>query len=321
MATFYSVLGLTLECNRPLPHLGPVPAAGGETLAVDLGHAPPELLAADDWQVFFESPTMDERGELELTIRRRAAGDAFHLRFCDRIEFFIDDGGRRLSACWDEPHTLEDVATYLLGPVMGFLLRLRGIISLHASAVVVDGRAVALAGPPGAGKSTTAAAFAHRRYPVLTDDITTLKPSGEDFFVQTDSPRLRLWPEAIELLSGSSEAFPRLAPTWNKRCLDLEQHGYRTAREPALLAAVYLLDGEPAQRPEIRGVRGGRGLIALIANAYANLSPDPPMRAHEFDVLSRLFARVCVRRVHRPAAGLSPAELCDLIAGDFRRLQ
>ncbi len=315
MATRYSVLGLTLECNRPLP-LDPAPEARGETLAVELGRAPAELLEAGDWQAFFASPLTDEHGEPFLEIRRRPG--AFHFRYGDGTEFFLDAQGRRLWAVWQEPYVLEDVATYLLGSVLGFLLRLRGIICLHASAVVAGGRAIAFAGPQGAGKSTTAVAFAQRGYPVLTDDITTLEPSGRDFVVQAESRRLRLWPGSLELLHGSSEALPQVSPAWDKRLLDLEEHGYCNAREPCPLAAVYLLDGEASQRPEVREVRGAGGLIALVANAYANLSPDPPMRAHEFDVLSRLLARIPVRRVHRPAAGLPPAELCDLIAGDYR---
>ena len=42
---------------------------------------------------------------------------------------------------------------------MGFVMLLRGIVCLHASAIAIDDEAIALLGPAGSGKSTTAAAF------------------------------------------------------------------------------------------------------------------------------------------------------------------
>ena len=51
-----------------------------------------------------------------------------------------------------------------LGPVFAFVLRLRGAVTFHASAVRI-GDAVAFLGPQGAGKSTTAAALALRGCP------------------------------------------------------------------------------------------------------------------------------------------------------------
>ncbi len=321
MESLYSVLGVTLECDRPLPHLGigPPPASPSpSTLKVQLGHVPAELVAGD-WRPYFDSPGVDERGEHLLRIARRATDGAYRLRYLDGTEFFLDGAVSRVWVRWSEPATLEDAATYLLGPTLGLVLRLRGVTLLHASAVVIDGRAIAIAGPAGAGKSTTAAAFAQRDYPVLTDDIVALESSGEDFLVQADCSLLRLWPDS-ELLGGSAEALPRLALGWEKRFLDVEKHGYRAARRPYPLGAVYLLGGEPAaEGPEVRELTTREGVIALVANAYANLFADSQMRGRELDVLARLVRELPVCRLHKPQTGLDPAALCELIAGDFRR--
>jgi serine kinase of HPr protein (carbohydrate metabolism regulator) len=59
--------------------------------------------------------------------------------------------------------------------MMGFVLLLRGCISLHACAVAIDDRAVAIVGPAGAGKSTTAAALADQGYSILAEDVVTLQ--------------------------------------------------------------------------------------------------------------------------------------------------
>src|SRR4029077_52896 len=96
-------------------------------------------------------------------------------------EFAIDAGGKRIEVRWADSTTLENARSYLLGPVLGFLLRLRGVTCLHASAVAVDDFAVAIAGPPGSGKCTTAAAFARRGHAVLSDDVVPLLERGDSF--------------------------------------------------------------------------------------------------------------------------------------------
>src|SRR5436190_10425745 len=67
-----------------------------------------------------------------------------------------------------------------------------GELVLHASAVVIDGAAIAFLGPTRRGKSTLAAAFAKARYPFLTDDGLILDQDGEDYLVRPRAPVLRL---------------------------------------------------------------------------------------------------------------------------------
>src|SRR5690348_16585408 len=102
---------------------------------------------------------------------------------------------------------------------MGFVLRLRGALCLHASSVAVGDSAVALVGLPGAGKSTTAAAFACAGFSVLSDDVVALADEGPQFYVHPGYPRVNLWPDSVQELFGSEDALPRITPTWDKRYL------------------------------------------------------------------------------------------------------
>ena len=63
-------------------------------------------------------------------------------------------------------------------------------------------RAAVLAGPPGAGKSTLAAAFARFGYAVLSDDVAVLEQLEGALHVQPAYPQLRLWPDSVALLFG-----------------------------------------------------------------------------------------------------------------------
>ena len=246
----------------------------------------------------------------------------FGFFYADGIRFAVDRRGCKMWADWSENSTLADACTYLLGPLMGFVLRLRGTICLHASAVSVDDRAIAFVGLPGAGKSTTAAAFACAGYPVISDDVVALADHEEQFLVQPGYPRVNLWPDSVSRLFGAEDALPRITPTWDKCYLPLGQNGHGFASTPLPLEAIYILDSrdETLTAPIIEEVSGQEAFMALAANTYVNYLLDQDMRRKEFDVLGRLVASIPIRRVRPPARPSAIFNLCEATAADARRL-
>ena len=234
----------------------------------------------------------------------------------------VDRFGTSVSATWSSEATIDDTATYLLGPVLGFVLLLRGIHSFHASAVAVGTRAIALVGPAGAGKSTTAAAFAGLGYHVLSEDVVALAPRDGDFYVQPAYPCIRLWPESVAALFGAPDALPLLTPNWDKRYLDLSNRSHRFQQDPLPLAALYVLgdrsDNPTAPRVETMPPRAA--MIELTGNAYVPYLKDKAARIGEFVLLRQVIARVPVRRVipHRDPDRI--ALLCEVILDDFAEL-
>jgi hypothetical protein len=273
-------------------------------------------------RILYVSPVLDERGDPNLTVARLAQNDSVAFFYSDGARFIVDRLGREVCADWPDNYTLEDACTYLLGPVLAFVLRLRGVNCLHASAVVVDGRAIALFGLAGAGKSTTAAAFAHRGYPVLSDDVAVLADLADRFLVQPGYPRINLWPDSVRTLFGTEDALPRITPTWDKRYLALGQNGHRFQSSPLPLGAIYILGEREAglTAPVIEEVVGSEAIMTLVSNTYVNYLLDRDMRAHEFDVLSRVLAGVPVRRVRSAADTSKIFALCESIAADASQL-
>src|SRR6185295_15198902 len=106
-------------------------------------------------------------------------------------------------------------------------------------------------------------------YPVLSVDVTTLG-SGPPFVVQPGYPRVNLWPEALSSLQSITDFFPKIAPTWNKRYLDLKQHGDRFFSEPAPLGGVYVLGNRSnsASAPRVEKLNHGDALISLLTHAH-----------------------------------------------------
>jgi hypothetical protein len=250
------------------------------------------------------------------------------MAYRDGTEFVVDREGTQIWATVPTEATLEDTATYLLGPVLGFVLRLRGTTCLHASSVAVRNRAVAFLGPAGAGKSTTAAAFARRGHPVLADDVCALLDRQDAIWVQPAYPHLRLWPDSVRCLFGSPDALPRLTPAdgasawWDKRFLNLAEHNGSFQREPLPLAGIYVL-GEhatDARAPFIEPLTAHRALMALVANTYSNYLLDAGMRAQEFEWLGRVVAGVPLRRLTSHADPAHLSRLCEVVIEDVEAL-
>jgi hypothetical protein len=266
----------------------------------------------------YVSPDRDEAGRPVLTVERLGGDRVFRLRYADDIEFIVDGAGREIWSTWPEPWTVDDVATYLLGSVFAFTLRRRGVTCLHASAVALEDRAIAVVGGLGAGKSTLAAAFATRGCAVISDDIVALSRIADEYVVHPGPPRIRLWPDSVRALYGSTDALPRLTPTWDKRFLDLTGAQYRLETRALPLTAIYVL-GEraaPEALPRVERLSAPAGLMAMVANTQANRLLDARMRAQEFQCLGRVVASLGVRRVVPPDDLDRLPALCDLLVDD-----
>jgi len=324
LSVLHLAYGLRISSDLVLPGLPVLPETATIDVQIRLKDSCvfPAKIPAPTGQIVYVSPNRDEQGFPTLTVARLSGDRYIGFFYNDGARFAVDAEGREVYADWPDRYTLEDACTYLLGPVLAFVLRLRGVTCLHASAVVVDGRAIALFGLAGAGKSTTAAAFALQGYSVLSDDVAVLADLGDRFLVQPGYPRINLWPDSVRTLFGSEDALPRITPTWDKRYLALDQNGRRFQSSMLPLGAIYILGEREAEltAPVIEEVVGGEAIMALVANTNANYLLDCDMRAREFDVLSRLLAGVPVRRV-RPAANSSEIfTLCESIAADARQL-
>jgi hypothetical protein len=257
-----------------------------------------------------------------LTVTRHGEPDCFEFVYADGTRFVVSADAKHVWGNFLPPLTLEDLATYLLGPIMGFLLRLRRRTCLHASAVRIGDSGLTMVGDAGFGKSTTAAALALRGMPVCSEDIVPLVEADGRFEISPGYPRVCLWPDSVEMLLGSKDALPLLTPVWDKRYLPLDGKRARFADENLPLGMIYLfgarVDSESA--PRVEELRPKDALLELVQNTYMNWLPDPEQRAREFDVLARLVDAVPVRRIVPHTDPRKIGALCDLLIHDANRV-
>jgi hypothetical protein len=250
------------------------------------------------------------------TLTSFGSDEFFELAYGDGARFVIDGAGTRLSAVGPPSLSVDDLATYFRGPVMGFALRRRGIIPLHAAAASIGAHAILFCGATEAGKSTTAAALALRGVPILSDDIAALREEDSRFQVEHGYTWICLWPDAVLNLFGRSDALPPLTSTWEKRYLPLGSGSFEPVRRP--LSAIYLLSPrtkEPSA-PRVEGISAREAVLELVQNTYMNWLLDRRQRAAELDFLSRLASNVSVRRLIPHADPARIDQLCDLIVRD-----
>jgi hypothetical protein len=325
LSEFYVVYGVRIATNLPLPGFAARIPPENVDLEIRLKreHSLLTRLPDSGGGFFYTSSTCDDDGKPSLKVCTLDGGNYFGFFYCDGARFAVERHGREVWADWPDNYTLEDACTYLIGPVIAFALRLRGVISLHASAIAVGDHAVALFGVAGAGKSTTAAAFALRGFSVLSDDVVALADQGDRFLVQPGYPRVNLWPDSVRLLFGSEHTLPRITPTWDKRYLALDRDNCQFQETPLPLGAIYVLGEREANltTPVVEELAGHEALATLVTNTYVNYLLDREMRSREFDVLGRVVAAVPVRRVRAAADPSKLSELCEVIASDASSLR
>lgn len=318
----YLCSGLNLQAERPIPWLLVQPLDSPVDVRVSFEEMPSwaDAFSGNDTRLRYESGGRDDRGIPTLQVVE-LEGRGIMFRYGDGIEFLIDRAGTQVWVRWPEPFTIEDATTYLLGPIVGWLLRLRGVIPLHASAVAVDGRAVAFLGPAGSGKSTLAAGFAELGFAVLSDDVLALHQRLDIIEAVPSYPVLRLWPDSARLLFGSPHALPPLTPNWEKRGLDLTRSGYAFGDRPLPLAALYTIDGrDDGVRLRVEDVPGKRSIVSLAANTYLAYLLDRGMRAREFVFLAAVLRRVRLRRLSVHLESVEVLDLCRGLAAEVSEL-
>ena len=321
MDTLHTAFGLKICSNIAIPGLVSqnVPGAAAD-LRVHLGLSPysETRIQSGLEELTYVSPYADDAGNPGLRIWKSPDDLYLRLEYFDGTQFWLERAGKEIWATWLEASTLEDACSYLVGPVLGLLLRLRGITCLHASAVTLEDCSVAFVGAEGAGKSTTAAAFALEGHGVLSDDVVALAENASEFVVLPAYPHLCLWPESVTMLFGGPDALPHFSKNWEKKRLLLGERQTRFESRPVPLGAVYFLGGRRSQAaPVVEAVRPQTALLALVADTFANKVLDREMRAKEFDVLGRLVTSVPVRQVFPHDDPARIHDLCRVIREDF----
>ncbi len=322
----YFVYGLRISTSQPVNGLPRRPFDGPPDVRLEIRgpgawtFAPiPDDLPLDG---------VKRMGEQWHSLKVWQAGETVHVRYMlngEQVDFAISAAGNRVRVIWSKDFPADDVPAFFLGPVIGCVLRLRGVVALHAGVVAIGDVAIAVLGDKGAGKSTLVGALAQQGFPVLSDDVAPLFERGEQFWVHPGYPRLRLWPATAEWLGIFSLNLPRVESIFEKRYFDLtvdpSANEWRFCEKSCPLAAAYMLDtpqdGIPVELSQESAVSG---LNTLLRNTYADYVLGQSERLQQFMLLVQLASQIPIRRIHRPDNLQQLPQICAAIVDDVRSL-
>jgi hypothetical protein len=132
----------------------------------------------------------------------RLVGRRFYLEVPGVLRLMVE-GGRDIVAEPLEAASDADIAPFILSTGFAAILHQRQLLALHAATVAWQGRAIALCGATGMGKSTLAATLCRAGAGFVGDDIAAIRTDAPDGvpMVWPDGRQHRLWADAIEHLA------------------------------------------------------------------------------------------------------------------------
>lgn len=313
LSSWYMMYGMRVRSDFPLP-MAPEPAlASGDTgpdlvfvRAGGLGDAPePEGDIAGTLTC--------EHGTVQAVIHQGSTGSWLTNNGIGVCHLLAD--GQRVNVYPDPDADPGLLGLLLAGQVPIYAIARRGIWSLHASAVVVDGKALAFLGPHGQGKSTMAAAFLKRGVEQLTDDALALHEM-DGAVVGVAGPRfIKLWSESAGGTLALGDDIPSLVGTDGKKRVEVAGRFPTAARAP--LGALYLLErfdaGHGPAEVTIAPVRPRDAIAALLGHLSTSMFLQPRETATLLPMLSRLVAQAPLWRLRYPSGYEHQGAIVDAV--------
>jgi len=201
---------------------------------------------------------------------------------------------------------------WLHGTVAALLLAQRGRFALHASVVEIDGRAVAVAGSPSSGKSTTALLLRQRGHRLVADDVSPVEAAGS-IQVRPYSRPIHVSEQAAEKLGLELSQAWRPFPTHPKLALPTPPP------ESVALTAVAILDSTDDGCINVGRLNGAEAFWTVVENVY-RVELVHRLRAKElFELAGRIAATLPLYAIRRPSTSWTAdavADTIERIAGD-----
>jgi hypothetical protein len=252
----YAAFGTHLNCTFELPELAQLPTAPAAAWSVEVRDVAAPVIDGN--------PRGTETVHGSVQVRSFAAPGVHRLVFDDTGTFDVLPGERVI--VW-YPGARADSAAMradLLGRVMALAAHADGGLALHASAVSIDGHAIAFLGPKHAGKSTLAMALVRGGARLVTDDSLVLRfGDGDVVWATPGVQRVRLWDDSASALGAERIGASGAKPTLDR----LPAERLQVSEVP--LAACYVVrataDGSvgPIERVRLPAARGALACVSF----------------------------------------------------------
>ena len=223
------------------------------------------------------------------------------VRFQDAADFFLEND--RITCVLHDPTLEHGIEIWLFGTVLTLWLELRGMPTLHAATVVVNGHAIGFLATNKGGKSTLAMTMVLDGASLLADDQLPLERSAGRLLGRAGYPQMRFWPDQAERLLGTTEGFERVQPGSDKLRVPVGPGGIGTfERRAAPIGALYLPERDASDRVEIVPAPFAEALTELVRHSFlAGVLDALGSGPERFHVFADVLRQAPLRRLRYPS--------------------
>ncbi len=211
----------------------------------------------------------------------------YRIRFPNLADFLLSVDGRDLLAIPVPDTDAETLEHLYLNQVLPLALSKQGEPVFHASAVEVDGQAIAFIGESGRGKSTLATHMVLSGAGLLTDDSLLLADDSVGYRVVPSHASVRLWSDSREALVGDQmRDAPAVKYTSKSRLLAGD--AIRHCTESARLKRAYFLGSGDCEHISIEPVGAADAALEWIRHSFLLDLEEKPRLASHFGQVGKL---------------------------------
>lgn len=289
--------GLSIRSILPLPGC----ADSDETpdVTIKFGQVPDSLPGA----TVIKACTQECKGRFLLTL--------------DRVANYLVENGNSITIQPVPGATDDEIRLFLMGSVWSVLLLQRGLLPLHGCGIKTDNGAVIFAGSSGNGKSTLAAAFMDRGYPLIADELCAICVTDQPMLLQ-GFPQILLWEDSLKKLGKDIKGLSTARPDLLKYIVPIN---HPTRYEAIPLKRIYILSLDK-ENMSISPLKGMKKIHALIDSTYhAHHVDGQKVKADHFKQCSSAASHIEIKLVERPSGPFDIDNLVHLITEDFQHGQ
>ncbi len=224
---------------------------------------------------------------------------------------FIIENGTHVTIIPDTTSQELLIRFYLVGTIMGVVLYQRKFLVLHASAVNINGGAVAFLGVSGEGKSSTAATFVTHGYNIITDDVAPIDLNSNSLIMHPGFPQVKIGEKIAQALGYDYETLPAVHTFKEKRAL-LPRQGFSIAPIPLKRIYVLTTDTDFAIAP----IRASEAVTELARHSRPTTLYHSGGAAHFFQC-ANLVKQQTIYRFSRPKDTNLLSELVKQVEQDL----
>lgn len=293
--TVYKAFGYHIQSSIPFPELQ---LCGDDEEGIDIVIRTSDLTEA--WAAHAIPPQ-------KLVVKENLV----MFEIADTAIFSIRDG-QAIDVSPMEGANEDRLRLFILGTCMGALLLQRRILPMHGSAVAIDGKAYAIIGHSGNGKSTLASAFLQRGYRLLSDDIIAVTLGENNMpYVIPAYPQQKLWEESMQAFGMETSQYRPLYDRETKYAIPVQS---QFADEALPLAGIFELVKTEESKARLRRIEKLERLQLLHRHTYRNLLlADSGLSEWHLQTTASFAGKVDFYQLCRPVQQFTAHQLSSII--------